>query len=628
LTFKSVTMKVHLFIALALGLLSICRAQSKPDLIGTTAPAKSIDLRTIEEKSFDPLMLKVGEIRKPAGDYAEKKEQLHQQRSKQAAVASLQLAAKTKETTADPLISSLLQFNANLPNGTPNDNSCAISDSGYIVSVVNTNMVVYNDTGKQLLYRNLGSFASSLSLPGSISDPRVIYDPLAKKFIMVFFSGNNSTNSTIVVAFSKTSNPLSPWNFYAIDGNPKNDTTWSDYPIISITKDDFFVTFNHLKDNESWKAGFRYSAIWQIDKERGYNGDSLKYNFWNNIKHNGSAIWSVCPVMKSGTPADNKSYFLSVRPSALSNDTVFLHTISNSYKSGNAVFSTQVLKTNLNYGLAPDAIQKDLQRLATNDARVLHAIELNNKIFYVQNCIRPSSMNAGIYLGSIDQINSNPIAIGKIIGYDSMELGYPAIVQIGKFPQDEKCLIYVNFVKKNGFAGAMALYKDKQNNISAPLILKEGEGNVNRLLDSAERWGDYSGIQQYYQDPTAVLVAGYYARINGQHGTLVAKVVLLDSNLTSSITPISAHAAGIFPNPTIETFNVSFDLTQSEKISAELFNLKGERLKLLLEDFYNPGKYQFQFNLSPLAAGTYLLKLSFLQSGETITKQIIKSEGR
>lgn len=625
---KSALMKIYLFFALTLGLLSMGQAQSSPYLRGVAAPAVSIDIQSLEENSFDPIMLKVGEIRKPAGDYVEKKRQLHEQRLKQVTNAPLQPASKTKETTVDPLISSMLQFNANLPNGTPNDNSCAISDSGYIVSVVNTNMIVYNDTGKQLLYRNLGSFASSLTLSGSISDPRVIFDPLAKKFIMVFFSGNNSSNSTIVVAFSKTSNPLSPWNFYAINGNPKNDTTWSDYPIISITKDDFFVTFNHLKDNESWKAGFRYAAIWQIDKERGYNGDSLKYNFWSNIKHNGNAIWSVCPVMKSGVPADNKSYFLSVRPSALSNDTVFLHTISNSYKSGNAVFSTQVLKTNVNYGLAPDAIQKDLQRLATNDARVLHAIELNDKIFYVQNCIRPASMNAGIYLGSIDKISSTPIVSGKIIGYDSMELGYPAIVQIGKFPQDEKCLIYVNFVKKNGFAGAMALYKDKQNNISAPLILKEGEGNVNRLLDSVERWGDYSGIQQYYQDPTAVLVAGYYGRINGQHGTLVAKVVLLDSNLTSAMNVVPTQSADIFPNPTVESFHIHFDLTQSEKISAELFNLAGERMQLLLEDFYNPGKYQFQFNLSPLAIGTYVLKLSFHQSKQTITKQVIKTEGR
>ena len=284
-------------------------AQINPSKQGITNRPVVIDITNKQLEDYNASILKIAEIRKPAGDYLEKKNYLNIQR------ALKELSNITKSTKdingiqENKFISNILQFNANSPNGTPNDNSVAISDSGYIVSVVNTNLVIYNDTGKQLLFRNLGSFASSLTLSGSISDPRVIFDPIHRKFIIAFFSGNNSSNSTIVLAFSQSANPLSPWNFYALKGNPNNDTTWSDYPIISVTKDDFFITFNQLKDNEGWKTGFRYAAIWQVDKQKGFNGDSIKYNYWDKIKYNNKSIWSICPVMKSGYPTDNKSYF-------------------------------------------------------------------------------------------------------------------------------------------------------------------------------------------------------------------------------------------------------------------------------------------------------------------------------
>src|SRR6185295_12022057 len=151
-----------------------------------------------------------------------------------------------------------------------------------------------------------------------------------------------------------------------------------------LSDSDLFITFNQLKDGFDWKTGFRYSVIWQIDKARGYAGDTLKFNYWHGIEFNGKPVWNVCPVQGGSQPSGPETYFVSVRSSDLNNDTVFLHSVTGSYQSGNASYSSKVLKTNLAYGMPPNAEQKDGQFLATNDARVLCGIFENDKIQYVQ----------------------------------------------------------------------------------------------------------------------------------------------------------------------------------------------------------------------------------------------------
>ena len=88
---------------------------------------------------------------------------------------------------------------------------------------------------------------------------------------MTFFSGSDSWDTHIFVGFSKTNRPDSAWTFYELNGNSFNDSTWSDYPIISINDDDVFITYNQVKDNVSWQIGFKQSVIWQLDKASGYN---------------------------------------------------------------------------------------------------------------------------------------------------------------------------------------------------------------------------------------------------------------------------------------------------------------------------------------------------------------------
>ncbi len=568
---------------------------------------KTLNFSNPDLQDWEPFLLTIKEQPKPASDYGSKKEWLLQQRRNHHAAPN----GNRSTRSAAPAPVMLNNFTANNAQGTPNDNHMAVSNDGKVVSVVNTNIRIYNEAGTQLYTKTLSTFANALGIFTDISDPRAIYDPVADRFIVLFFSGSVSTSTTIVVAFSQTNDPTQQWNFYALSGNMLNDTTWSDYPIVSISDKDLFMTFNHLKDGQDWKTGFRYSAIWQIDKQRGYDGDTLQFDFWHNITYNGKAIWSVCPIQGGSAPSGPESYFLSVRPGDLSNDTVFLHSISNSHQSGTAQFSTKVLTTNVNYGLPPNAFQKGGQYLATNDARVLCGFYENNKIQYVQNTIDPATATAGVYVGEIDNpASASPVVTGQIVSNDTVDYGYPSIAYIGNNQWDNRALITCSYSSPDTFPGTVAFYKDANGNISDMLIVKKGEREIDVLGDTVERWGDYSGIQRKYNEPNTAWLAGSYAYPSQAYRTWLAKVVNSDSAVVSSVTSPSAPInAVVYPNPANEKFNLELEVPKDNYLYFTLLDADGRLVRNLLEGHFKTGTANFSFNTQYLPGGIYFLHI-------------------
>ena len=606
-------MKIGFIATLLLGSASLV-AQNisvKVERNQTVPLVKEINFSDPALEDWETNVLTIQEQPKPASDYGNKKELLNELRKQK----QLQKNSSTKNASrgANPPAPVMLNnFTANNAQGTPNDNHIAISNGGKIVSVVNTNLRIYDEAGTQLQFKSLSSFANSLGFLQSISDPRVLYDPVDDRFTLLFFNGSTSAVSTIIVAFSKTNDPAGAWNFYALEGNYMNDTTWSDYPIVTIGESDLFMTFNHLRDGEDWKTGFRYSAIWQIDKAKGYAGDTLQFNYWHNIEHNGKPIWSVCPVQGGLQPSGPETYFLSVRPGDLSNDTLFLHTISDSYQSGNAQFSTKVLKTPFSYGLPPNGLQKDGQYLATNDARVLCAMIENNRIQYVQNCIDTQYFTAGIYLGDIDNPNSaNPTLSAQIISNDTIDFGYPSIAYIGNNQFDNRSIITCSYSSPDTFPGTVAFYRDANGTISEMLIVKKGEDLVDILGDTVERWGDYTGVQRKYNEPNTAWLAGSYVSPAQNYRTWIAKVVNSDSAIVSSLDKVKQEMnPKVFPNPSSEKFSVQLELAKDNFTRFAIYDLNGRLVRILLEDQFKAGTNVFSFSTQHLSSGTYFLRIS------------------
>jgi hypothetical protein len=504
-------------------------------------------------------------------------------------------------------------FNGNgLTQGTPNDNDMAISNSGIVVSVVNTNITIFNDTGKVLSSKSLATFANALGSLNRTFDPRVIYDPIEDRFVVVFLQGSTSADTRVILAFSATADPTQNWNFYVLPGNVTGDSSWSDYPIISLSKTELFVTLNRVKDNTPWQTGFITSYIWQCDKKAGYAAaDTINPKLWHDITYNGASIWSVCPVKGGSTLYGPNMYFLSQRPSDLSNDTVFLHEITNTHKSGNAILKTKVLRTNTAYGLQPNAIQPNGKKLQTNDARVLSACYENWVIHYVGNTIDTSLFVPAVYYGRLYGASGNtPTIEGKIISYDTMDIGYPSISYMGNGKGDNSMLITFSHVSPTLFPGTSVVFADRNGNISDPVIVKYGIGNINVIADSVNRWGDYTGNQRKYNEPGVCWVNGSYGTASESNRTWIAKLRSADPTLSIFKPKPSGITTHVYPNPTAETVTVDFIMENSQFIELSILDLGGKTVAHLLRDKAKSGLNRFTFSANDLPNGTYILTIN------------------
>ncbi|MCE2787824.1 MAG: T9SS type A sorting domain-containing protein [Bacteroidota bacterium] len=514
--------------------------------------------------------------------------------------------------TSAPIPSVVGGFDGNITQGTPNDNDIAISDSGMIVSVVNQNLFMYNQQGALLKAPTLSFFSKPLGTLNRTYDPRIIYDPIADRFIAVFLQGTTSADTRIITAFSKTNDPTKEWNLYVIPGNTFGDSSWSDYPIISLSKDELFITVNRLKDNTGWKDGFMESLIWQVEKNKGYNAQPLIQRQYKDIRLNEKAIWSVCPVKCGMSLHGSKMYFLSVRPSDLQNDTVFLHEITNTIASGGGEFKTSILKTDKAYGLQPNALQPNGKKLQTNDARVLSAMMENEMIHYVANCIDTINFSPGIYYGRIRNFmyeGNTPVITGKIIGYDSLDIGYPSISYVGGGVSDHSAMITFSHVSPKHFPGTSVVFVDRDGNISAPVFVKTGQSNIALLGDSVDRWGDYTGNQRKYNESGVCWINGSYGKQNGNF-TWIAKIKSNDLKLGQSENKNQVSNFIISPNPVAEVAKVTFELKETFIITFNLFDASGKLVGTLMRDKVKAGINEFSFRTDDLKAGIYYLKLS------------------
>lgn len=585
---------------------------------GSLAPAGRLNLSDKSIQDWNPRLQTVHEQPNHSGDLKAKKAILTRKRKMRAATGR---SDQPRSLPPVPVIADTFAGNA-AQSLTPPDNTIAISNAGIIVSCVNTQMMILDSTGNIIRAGSLASFANQLGVYSSISDPKVIYDPEADRFIVLFFSGANSYNTHIIVAFSETNDPTTYWSFYDLPGNLLNDTTWSDFPVVSLTHDDLFVTFNHLANDSFFPAGFKYSVIWQVDKQSGYNADTIRYNYWHHVSYQGRPIWNICTVQGGSALTGPDAYFLSLRPHDLSNDTFFLHHISNSWRSGTAQYSVQALTAPLPYGLPPDAPQVDGQQLATNDTRILSAMIENDRIQFVSNSIDPAYTSAAVYTGFISNASTAPVLSAGILGFDSIDLGYPSICYIGNGSSDNRSLITCSYLPAHGFPGTAAFYLDNAGNPSPMLMVKQGASPVDMETDSTERWGDYTTIQKKYNVPNHAWLCGSFTNRTKQYETWIACLGNLDT--TALGLPVMTAFSGqvVYPNPAAEQFNLSFEQVQTSRCRFSLTDASGKMVQLLLDEQVEAGPNQFSFSTAFLSDGIYYLHIS---SGDKdlLTKPVV-----
>ncbi len=513
----------------------------------------------------------------------------------------------------------------NFNNSTPNDNSIAISNSGQLISVMNSTIFRRNTTtATNLGSQSLSLWCSALANANSKYDPKVLYDPEADRFILVCLAGFSSNATNIMIGFSKSDTANGQYNLYSIPGNPFGDSLWTDYPAIAVNHNELFCTVNLLHDNMSWQLGFVQTIIWQFNKWDGYNGDTLRTQLHSNINYNNRPVRNLCPVAGgSNTFPGPDMYFLSERNLDAANDTFFLVHITDTANAVGQQTTVTALTSNTDYFMPPNAREPgNVGNMSTNDSRILSAFIQNNIIQFVNNTMDTSSGRCAIYHGTITNANSSPALTAKIIG-DTLEYGYPNIAYAGYGTLSDNTTI-INFLYSDSttFPGFADIVCDGNGNYSSRTVIKPGLGYID-VLTGDERWGDYSGIQRKYDAQGTVWVNGMYGLTNHTHATWVGELGVSSDVAVNNLSANSSEGS-VYPNPFAESIHVLFSNDKMQNVRFVLYDINGREVNLLLEDQLMEGKMDFSFSPGPLAPGIYLLRVEAADGSILFTSRIVK----
>lgn len=513
-------------------------------------------------------------------------------------------------------------FEGNSSQGVPNDNDIAISKGGFIVSVTNSRIHMYNsETEEQLLTRSLHLFSSPANVLGSKYDPKVIYDPNNDRFIMIFLSGFTWSTSKIVVGFSQSNDPTGDWNVYALPGNPLENESWSDYPVVGISGKDLYIGINTFLDGSQNNSGFVESCLWQIGLRQGYIGFDLITNYYNDILPQNKPIFNICPI-PAATESDAENMFLlSNRNTAAENDTVFILEVTGRVTDPNTTLNVTAIQSDQPYLLPVPADQPGNRLLDTNDGRVLGGYLLNGRIYYVQSCTDPGTGRASIFHGVINDVAGNPTMVSRIYTQPDMDYGFPNISWAGLSADDEQSIISFNHTSETVAAGFSTIHVDTNLEASDRVTVFEGISYVDIFSVPVERWGDYSGSQRMYNNPGVVWAAGSYGKSNHFHGTWIAEIYSPDA--VTSVPEIESLNTEVYPNPFTESMSVTFELPEAIMLQLELYDAEGKLVQVLLEDRVKAGINRISFNGELLSTGTYFL-VGTSRTERVFSKQIIK----
>ncbi|TNE79962.1 MAG: T9SS type A sorting domain-containing protein [Bacteroidetes bacterium] len=510
-----------------------------------------------------------------------------------------------KKAGPDPVIG--FAFSAQSPSGTPLDNNIAISNSGKILSAVNTTIRVYDSLGTIVYGRSLAAIANQLGTLNRTFDPHVLYDPEEDRFILVFLNGSDHTNTNVIVGFSASNDPAGTWNFYKIPGNTESEEWWSDYPFIGLSKNELFISVLLWKDGDTgWDTDAVDENIWQINKHKGYAGDSLETVQYHGLTVSGKPLWNIRPVNMGDKLYGPDFYLLSNRPKDQQNDSIFIIHISGEIGDPNRTLSIDIAKANQPYGLQPNVTQLGGRRLRTNYCDIHEAYRLADKIYFVGNSIDFQTGRPGIAVGRIDELGQSPSVNLTVFGVDSIDLCYPSIAYAGAGWPDQSAAVLCLHNSENAYPGSSVFLMDRDFQASNLVRLYEGEGAMNILSgDSLERWGDYTGAQRRFSNPGEVWVAGSFGRSNATSQTWIAQILNTDPQL--GLAPqTKSFEYSLFPNPG-STAKLRFKLEAAQELNFIVRDMQGKTV-LQKKAFLTAGEQELTL-LQDLQSAVYTVEV-------------------
>lgn len=521
----------------------------------------------------------------PASEFKKLKELSEQRRDVRSQISPL---PSIRNTTPKPFLN--LNFRGN-QRGTsvPMDNSMAISKNGFIVSAINTNVVFTQPDGVITYSKGFPEFFTLLSLGTRMYDPRIIYDVEENRFIFMCLNGSDAVSTHLCIAFSETEDPNGNWFYYKIDGNPDDDDNWFDYPNISISQNDLYISGLMRNTGGDWQ----YSVLYQIDKMNGYAGENINWKHYNDLKNaDEQPSFNIVPTPSGWNYLIGPGmYFVSNE--ALGGNKYNLYYTTGSLEQNPVLISLQTL--GLETELAPNARQQNNANvLNTFDSRIWSALYLNG-IIHMGSHVNTPNGDVGLFYGRFNIAGLKVDA--DVLITPGVDYAFPSFSSIGVEEFDDDILINYLYSGVENFAGQQQRICKGTGNVfewSEPTTLKEGTSIIDALQDNFERWGDYTtSCRRFFGDRVETWVTGCYGETNS-YGTWLGQFIPEEDYNTKTLVEFVADKT-----TTVSSTEINFkDITQHNPLqwnwSFEGGNPPNSTEKNPKVTYANNGKYNVQ----------------------------------
>jgi len=487
---------------------------------------------------------------------------------------------------------------SNLNSGpSPLDNTVAISNGGWIVSVANSTIEYDDMLGHTFYYNTLVGLVNDSTIV-SLCDPVVLYDAGADRFIMFCITSVVSVDEDIVFCFSKSNNPTDGWWIYKMKGNLFNNGDFFDYPKLAVSTNEMYVTGNLF--NVSTRH-FNQAVLLQVSKASCYAGTLSDYRVWHAIAGN---PFTLVPLSYGQGSSYGPGCYLVASDPGGSSVLKFYDLTDNLGGNPQLLYFSILTQA---YWVPSNTGQRGTDcMLNVNDCRTLSGFYLDGIAHFVFHFDAGSGWS-GIRYNRINTstLTSQSSEFSKTWNYDCV---YPSVVSYATSATDRSVMINFGSTGLSYYPSVQVVNCDNNMNWSEPVMVRPGDSYVRYTSDSLERWGDYTGISRLHScGHPSIWLSGSYGTTDHKWNAWNAEVH--DQSSQGIAETGSNNGLKIFPNPITETFSVEFTLGENTVLNISLLDISGKLVKELYSGGALKGENNFSFCRSSLSKGVYFLQI-------------------